>query len=127
MLKFEQARNFRCGTIINVLVGSHQGYIRMAHLSEIISREQRAPQTNDHGHIRSRVVRRSLAVGGHKTSVSLEDAFWNELRAIARERHVPLSQLVGDIDGEREHCNLSSATRVFVYEQRCCKKSGNGF
>jgi predicted DNA-binding ribbon-helix-helix protein len=57
-------------------------------------------------------------IGGHKTSVALEDAFWNELQAIAQERHIPLSHLVGEIDAERQHCNLSSAIRVFVYEQR---------
>ena len=90
------------------------------------SREQHAHQTNGDGHIKSRVVKRSLVVGGHKTSVSLEDVFWNELRAIAQEHHVPLSRLVGDIDAERQHCNLSSAIRLFVYGQRC-KKSGSGF
>jgi len=71
------------------------------------------------GHLKSRVIKRSLVVGGHKTSVSLEDVFWHELRAIAHERHLPLSQLVGSIDAGRQHCNLSSAIRVFVFENRC--------
>jgi predicted DNA-binding ribbon-helix-helix protein len=70
------------------------------------------------GHLKSRVVKRSLVVGGHKTSVSLEDAFWLELRAIAQSLGVHLSQLVGSIDLERQHSNLSSAIRLFVFEYR---------
>ena len=70
------------------------------------------------GHLKSRVLKRSLVVGGHKTSVTLEDVFWNELRAMADRRHVHLSQLVGEIDAERQHCNLSSAIRVFVFQYR---------
>ena len=71
------------------------------------------------GHLKSRVIKRSLVVGGHKTSVSLEDVFWNALRAIAHDRRVHLSQLVGRIDADRQHCNLSSAIRLFVFEIRC--------
>jgi predicted DNA-binding ribbon-helix-helix protein len=70
-------------------------------------------------YLKSRVVKRSLVVGGHKTSVSLEDVFWNELRAIAQHRGLHLSELVGSIDGERQHGNLSSAIRLFVFEERC--------
>ena len=69
------------------------------------------------GHLKSRVIKRSLVVGGHKTSVSLEDVFWNELRAIAHNRGLHLSQLVGSIDADRQYCNLSSAIRLFVFEQ----------
>ena len=81
----------------------------------------RAEQTEkvDDGHLKSRVIKRSLVVGGHKTSVSLEDVFWNALRSIAHSRRIHLSQLVGDIDAERQHCNLSSAIRLFVFEQTC--------
>lgn len=74
---------------------------------------------DDDGYLKSLVVKRSLVVGGHKTSVSLEDVFWNELRAISYERHVHLSQLVDEIDSERPHSNLSSAIRLFVFENRC--------
>lgn len=81
-------------------------------------------QRVENGHLRSRVVKRSLVVGGHKTSVSLEDAFWNELRAIAQRRQMHLSQLVGAIDAERQHCNLSSAIRLYVFEQ--CRASATG-
>jgi predicted DNA-binding ribbon-helix-helix protein len=76
-------------------------------------------EKSDDGHLKSRVIKRSLVVGGHKTSVSLEDVFWNALRTIAHNRHVHLSQLVGTIDSERQHCNLSSAIRLFVFEHTC--------
>jgi predicted DNA-binding ribbon-helix-helix protein len=69
------------------------------------------------GYLRSRVLKRSIVVGRHRTSISLEDVFWNELREIAHRRGVHLSELVGHIDGERQHCNLSSAIRMFVLEQ----------
>ena len=62
--------------------------------------------------------KRSLVVGGHKTSVSLEEAFWIELRSIAHNLGIHLSQLVGSIDAERQHSNLSSAIRLFVFEYR---------
>jgi len=60
------------------------------------------------------VVKRSIVVAGHKTSISLEDAFWSELKMIAGERQVTLSELVGSIDALRHHNNLSSAIRLFV-------------
>jgi predicted DNA-binding ribbon-helix-helix protein len=77
------------------------------------------------GHLRSQVTKRSLVVGGHKTSVSLEDAFWIELRSIAHNLGVHLSQLVGSIDSERQHSNLSSAIRLFVFEYRSHAVSGD--
>jgi len=71
--------------------------------------------------MKSPVVKRSIVVAGRKTSVSLEDAFWEGLKEIARARRVTLSDLVGGIDTGREHGNLSSALRLFVlshYQQR---------
>jgi predicted DNA-binding ribbon-helix-helix protein len=71
--------------------------------------------------MKSKVVKRSIVVAGHKTSVSLEDAFWESLKDIARARRVTLSDLVGGIDANREHGNLSSAIRLFVlghYQKR---------
>ena len=62
----------------------------------------------------SSVVKRSIVIGGHKTSVSLEDLFWTELRKIAQARQVTLSKFVTNIDGKREQNNLSSAIRLFV-------------
>ena len=64
--------------------------------------------------MKSLVVKRSIVVSGHKTSVSLEDAFWNALKEIAKARNVTLSELVAAIDGERQHENLSSTIRLFV-------------
>jgi predicted DNA-binding ribbon-helix-helix protein len=62
----------------------------------------------------SAVVKRSIVISGHKTSVSLEDAFWNGLKQIGQENKTTLSGLVADIDVQRLHNNLSSAIRVFV-------------
>jgi predicted DNA-binding ribbon-helix-helix protein len=66
--------------------------------------------------MKSPVVKRSVVVGGHKTSVSLEDAFWKEVKEIAGQRHMHLSELVASIDSERQHGNLSSAIRLFVLD-----------
>jgi predicted DNA-binding ribbon-helix-helix protein len=63
---------------------------------------------------KSLIVKRSIVVGGHKTSVSLEDEFWGALKKIAAFRRVTLSDLVGSIDSQRQHGNLSSAVRLFV-------------
>lgn len=62
------------------------------------------------------VVKRSVVIAGHSTSVSLEAAFWDALREIAATRRVSINQLVADIDDERTG-NLSSAIRVFVLNQ----------
>jgi len=66
--------------------------------------------------MKSPVVKRSIVVAGHKTSVSLEDAFWKGLKEIAGGRDVTLSDLVATIDSERQHGNLSSAIRLFVLD-----------
>ena len=60
------------------------------------------------------VVKRSIVVAGHKTSVSLEDAFWKGLKEIANQRDMTVSQLVASIDSDRRHGNLSSGIRLFV-------------
>jgi predicted DNA-binding ribbon-helix-helix protein len=66
--------------------------------------------------MKSQVVKRSIVIAGHKTSVSLEDAFWKGLKEIAEIRDVSLSDLVSTIDHERKHGNLSSAIRLFVLD-----------
>jgi predicted DNA-binding ribbon-helix-helix protein len=66
--------------------------------------------------MKSPVVKRSIVIAGHKTSVSLEDAFWKGLKEIASERDMTLSDLVAAIDSERQHGNLSSAIRLFVLD-----------
>jgi predicted DNA-binding ribbon-helix-helix protein len=66
--------------------------------------------------MKSSVVKRSIALAGHKTSVSLEDAFWAALKTIAAGLGMTLSDLIERIDAQREHANLSSAIRLFVLE-----------
>ena len=61
--------------------------------------------------MKSTVVKRSVVLAGHKTSVSLEDPFWEGLKEIAKAKRQSLSELVGGIDTDREHGNLSSALR----------------
>jgi predicted DNA-binding ribbon-helix-helix protein len=62
------------------------------------------------------ITKRSVVIAGHKTSVSLEDAFWSALKEVAAQRDMTLSELVGAIDADREHGNLSSAIRLFVLD-----------
>ncbi|MEA2937659.1 MAG: hypothetical protein QOC56_1163 [Alphaproteobacteria bacterium] len=66
--------------------------------------------------MKSPVVKRSIVIAGHKTSVSLEDAFWKGLKEIAGGRDMTLSELVAAIDQDRRHGNLSSAIRLFVLD-----------
>jgi predicted DNA-binding ribbon-helix-helix protein len=62
----------------------------------------------------SPVLKRSIIIAGHKTSISLEDEFWNSFKEIASERGMTVAALVGAIDGDRTHVNLSSVIRLFV-------------
>jgi predicted DNA-binding ribbon-helix-helix protein len=66
--------------------------------------------------MKSLVVKRSIIIVGHKTSVSLEEAFWEGLKEIARARDMKVSVLVADLDAGRQHHNLSSAIRLFVLD-----------
>jgi predicted DNA-binding ribbon-helix-helix protein len=79
--------------------------------------------------MKSLVVKRSVIVGRHKTSISLEEPFWNGLKDIACGRRQTLSQLVGRIDAERTFGNLSSAVRLFVlnhYHERSLSDRATG-
>ena len=60
----------------------------------------------------SPVLKRSIVIAGHKTSISVEDEFWDSLREIAGERGTTLAAMIGAIDGDRKHANLSSAVRL---------------
>ena len=60
--------------------------------------------------------KRSVTIDGHRTSVSLEDAFWTELLAIAERRGLSLNALVAAIDHDRSPGNLSSALRLYVLD-----------
>ncbi len=66
--------------------------------------------------MKSAITKRSVVIGGHKTSVSLEEPFWHAVREIADNQQVPVSSLLRQIDLDRRNSNLSSAIRVFVLE-----------
>ena len=71
-----------------------------------------------------RILKRSVVLFGHKTSVSLDEPFWQALREIAAEREMTTSALLNSIASKRGESNLSSAVRVFVLEhfRAACKK-----
>jgi|SRR5262245_52252246 len=73
--------------------------------------------------MKSLVAKRSIVIDGHKTSVSLEDAFWRDLKNIAHTQQASLGELVARIDQTRDRGNLSSAIRLFVLEH--FQKSGS--
>ncbi|HEV3192551.1 MAG TPA: ribbon-helix-helix domain-containing protein [Polyangiaceae bacterium] len=64
----------------------------------------------------SLIVKRSIVVAGHKTSVTLEDAYWKSVKEIASGRNMTVSSLVTAVDSERPQSNLSSAIRLFVLD-----------
>jgi predicted DNA-binding ribbon-helix-helix protein len=66
--------------------------------------------------MKSSVVKHSIVIAGHRTSVSLEGPFWRELKDIAHHQYTTLSNLVGTIEAGRKQSNLSSALRLFVLE-----------
>jgi len=66
---------------------------------------------------RLHIVKRSMSIAGHRTSISLEEAFWRELKNLAAQRGQKLSALVAEIDASRSSANLSSAIRVFLLER----------
>jgi predicted DNA-binding ribbon-helix-helix protein len=66
--------------------------------------------------MKSSVVKHSIVVAGHHTSVSLEDAFWKMLKEIASERDLTVSDVVAGINSGRQYGNLSSAIRLFVLD-----------
>ena len=70
--------------------------------------------------MKSQIIKRSVVIHRHKTSISLEDSFWNDLREIAHYQRVTVSKLLENIDKERQgkrQGNLSSAIRLFVLDQ----------
>ena len=76
--------------------------------------------------MKSSIVKRSVVVGGHKTSVSLEEPFYQALKDLAASRRVTLSDLVAGIDTAREKGNLSSAIRLFVLNHYQARPSYEG-
>jgi len=65
--------------------------------------------------MKSIIIKRSIVLNGHKTSVSLENEFWDGLREIADGQKLKVSALVQRIDRERTNRNLSSAIRIYVF------------
>jgi predicted DNA-binding ribbon-helix-helix protein len=85
----------------------------------VLARRAKGPIIVPMAHLRGRslkssVSKRSIVIAGHKTSVSVEDQFWNSLKEIAVERGMTIGALVAAIDADRNHANLSSAIRLFV-------------
>ena len=76
--------------------------------------------------MKSPVIKRSIVIAGHKTSISLEDAFWQGLKDIAAERCTTLSELVASVDSGRRLGNLSSAIRLFVLDHFQMRPNGRG-
>lgn len=66
--------------------------------------------------MKSLIAKRSVMINGHKTSVSLEDPFWSDLKKIAHTQQATTSKVIANIDATRQHGNLSSAIRLFVLE-----------
>lgn len=71
-------------------------------------------------------VKRSIAIAGHRTSISLEEEFWSALAAAAAVRGVSVAALVAGIDAGRGGRNLSSAVRVFLLNEAQGRVAGNG-
>ncbi|QDL91226.1 ribbon-helix-helix domain-containing protein [Paroceanicella profunda] len=71
----------------------------------------------------ARPVKRSLTLRGHRTSVSLEDAFWTAFRRIAAEEDLALNELAARIDAQRDpETGLASAIRVFILEHALARR-----
>lgn len=62
----------------------------------------------------SRVIKRSVTISGHRTSISLETEFWTELQRIAKTRGLSINALIAELDASRGQHNLSSALRLTV-------------
>jgi predicted DNA-binding ribbon-helix-helix protein len=68
--------------------------------------------------MKSAVIKRSISIDGHKTSITLEETFWSGLKEIAQAQGASIAQTVKEIDGARRPgSNLSSAIRVFVLDR----------
>jgi predicted DNA-binding ribbon-helix-helix protein len=80
----------------------------------------------DGGAPSARVAKHSIVIAGHRTSVSLERAFWEALKAIALEEGCSLAALVARVDAARGEANLSSALRVFALERALAETRSAG-
>jgi len=66
--------------------------------------------------------KRSVTIAGHRTSVALEQEFWDEINILAKNRHLSLTQLIAELDEKRTTENLASALRLAVLEELKSKK-----
>jgi predicted DNA-binding ribbon-helix-helix protein len=73
---------------------------------------EKAPADHDPGQMR----KHSLVIAGHRTSISLETAFWDVLRDLARQKGVSVAAFAAEIDQKRGAANLSSALRVHLLQ-----------
>ena len=76
----------------------------------------RATMRSSRAVMKSLILKRSIMIAGQKTSVSLEDEFWQALKQIAAGFDMPMAKLVHRIDTQRQNGNLSSALRLYVLE-----------
>jgi predicted DNA-binding ribbon-helix-helix protein len=90
-----------------------KGWIERGSESETTSKTQRGER--EHA-MKSSLLKRSVLIAGRKTSVSIEEPFWNGVKEIAGLKNLTLSGLVEEINTDREHGNLSSAIRLFVLD-----------
>jgi predicted DNA-binding ribbon-helix-helix protein len=72
--------------------------------------------------VRTRAPKRSITVGGKRTSIRLEEGFWEALREIVRERQTTLQDLITSINTQRRNANLSSVVRVFILDHFAASK-----
>jgi predicted DNA-binding ribbon-helix-helix protein len=75
---------------------------------------------------KSRILKRSINISGRKTSISLEDEFWDALRGIATRQGTTMSALVSTIDRDHQHQNLSSSIRLFVLNHYRAQSDARG-
>ena len=100
------------------LIVSSDETIRALKMTKAVSSPATTASNNGTHHaVNSSVVKRSIIRDGHKSSVSLEDQFWDALREIADSEHMTVSALVATIDHGSNRRNLSSAIRVFVLDR----------
>ncbi len=72
----------------------------------------------------SRPLKRSFAIKGHRTSISLEAPFWEALKEAAGQDGKALAQLISEIDDSRGTSGLSSAVRIWLLERYRAQASG---
>ncbi|HUS97796.1 MAG TPA: ribbon-helix-helix domain-containing protein [Hyphomicrobiaceae bacterium] len=78
--------------------------------------DPQTPANYGNGSAPSRPVKRSFTIAGHRTSISLENAFWHALNDIARMEHKSLASIVSSIDSNRGSAGLSGSVRVWVLD-----------